>query len=600
MQIKKSTLLSFLMFTCSAPFLHSSDQLVGQSIDIFDEMDGSILHESNSFHSRSSHTIDIFDEMDETDMEIEDFLDTLSFDPTARRAIPIQNILGIIEDIGAFRILEQDLYLRTNPFVKRSLLDLPLWELHACSEPEPWIVGVHLFWNHMDRSVFTCKSSNISCFLDLDQETLFGALDQILPQVSDLFPEASLIDPLLDKTTFNQTLDLFRNFTVQQRRIGAMMHMWRQWDRVEIRALLPLYYIERNIFAKPAEQRAIEERFGVLDPEEAEQFQKNHAISDKLGFGDLRFEADFAASLSDTFALRFGAFTTLPTAFAIKKGLRGTCFLEDLKQPTFDLQELFDLIFNDGDLSNPTISTNEQNKAYDLIVGDLCRNKNGFLLGALDRMNAILLETKLGNSQHLGIGFMFRTRTSLRALLDEYEWADNISWNNRGSIEYLAPSTETRFFIKRNQPSDFSSRDFDSTDPIIQKANLAFLEMELVDKFYPYAIKTRIQPGVIFHWMSRWCFSGEVWDLSIGSDFWLQHAESFESFNCIDPDIFTKLDLCNAQKEMAYQFKTFGSLAVKILRADYTVYISLNGEGTNWNKGIGDDWTASLNIEANF
>ncbi len=526
-------------------------------------------------------------------------LDPISFDKT-RAVVPIESILQLIEDVGGFALLEQDFYLLTNPFVQRSLLDLPLWELHSCQEPEKWIVGAHLFWNQMDRSVFTCKSTNISSFLDLTQQTLFNALDNIRQNIENEFPVASLIDPLSDTANFDKILRLFRGYTVQQRRLGAMFHVWRQWQRAELRMLLPLYYIERNYNATPEENRAIEEQFGAFDPDEFKLFSKNHGISDKVGFGDFRFEANYAAYQTDTFAFRAGGFLTIPTAFAISKGIKGSSFRDDLCQPTLDLQAIFDLIFKDGDLTNPTISPDEQEALKEVLIGDICKNKNGFLLGTLDRMSAILLDTPLGNGGHVGLGLMLRSKTSLRALLDEYEWTDNISWNNRLSVEYLTPSNETRFYIRRNEPSDFTSRDFDSDDEQIQKDNLIFLQKEIVDKFYPYAIKTKVQPGVIFHWFSRFCFTGEVWDISLGSDFWLQQGESLKNLQCVDKALLERLDICNAIKPMAYQFKTVGSLSWKVLRPDYAFFFSLNAEGTSWNKGIGDDWTVSLNIEANF
>ena len=473
--------------------------------------------------------LDIFDdETMEEDLFIDGFLDTLSFDDMPKRTIPIKSILGLLESIGAFTILDQDFYKRTNPFVKRNILDLPVWEFHGCHEPERWIIGGHLFWNHMDRNVFVCKNSNINSYLNLEQETLFTALDELTPQIRALFPNASIIDNILNTTNVKKLLALFENFTVQQRRIGVMLHAWRQWNRLEVRMLLPFYYIERNIFAKPAEQAAIEEQFGALSPDAAEKFQQNHAISDKVGFGDFRIELDYAAYLDDTFSFRVGGFLTVPTAFAISKGIQGSNFLTNLKQPPFDLQSLFDLIPDDFDIDS--ITPEELQQAQEIVIGDVCKKKNGFLLGALDRLNAILLESSLGNHQHFGIGFMVRSRSLLSNFLDEFEWAERISFNNRLSVEFLLPSTETRFFIRRNLASDFSSRDFSSDNEMVQDDNLQFIQEELVNKFYPFAVNTRVNPGAILRWTSRWCFCGDVWDITIGSDFWLQTREKFTMF----------------------------------------------------------------------
>lgn len=546
----------------------------------------------------NARLLDSFQEDQEEQLFLEE-LDNTSFNSTTRSVIPVKSILGLIQDAGGFALLDQDFYLRTNPFVERNILDMPLWEMHACQEPERWIVGGQLFWNKMDRSVFTCRSTNISSYLDLDQKTLFNALDNLSPELKNLFPVASLIDPLSDTANFDSILKLFRNFTVEERRLGLMLHLWRQWERAEIRALLPLYYVERNWFATPDEKIAIERQFGAPNAQEARMFQQFHGISDQIGFGDFRFEANYVPYDTDTFALRAGGFLTIPSAFALSKGINGTTYRDCLQQPTLDLQALFDLAFKDDDLVNPSVSSDEQQALKQALIGDVCKNKNGFLLGALDRLNAILLETQLGNNRHFGIGGIIRSKTSLRALLDDYDWTDRINWNNRLSVEYLAPADETRFFIKRNSPEDFSSRDFNSDDEQVQDDNLAFLEKEIVDKFYPYAIKTRVKPGPILRWFSRWCVNGDVWDFTIGSDIWIQPGESL-TLKCVDPDLYKRLDICNAKNSLAYQFKSVASLGFKILRPNYAFFFNVNAEGTSWNKNIGDDWAVSINMEANF
>lgn len=151
----------------------------------------------NNIHiGNDIRTFDIFDDL-EDNLFLDEFLDSIPPYQMPTRQIDIKSILGLLEDTGAFRILDQDFYLRTNPFTQRSLLDLPLWELHGCAQPMRWIVGAHLFWNHMHRSVFTCRSTSINSYLDLEQETLFTALDELRPDIQALFPHPFLI-PIVD------------------------------------------------------------------------------------------------------------------------------------------------------------------------------------------------------------------------------------------------------------------------------------------------------------------------------------------------------------------------------------------------------------------
>lgn len=536
---------------------------------------------------------DIFDDPSiEEDLMIDGFLDTVSLDNIVR-AIPIHDILGLLDDIGVTSLLDTNFYLRTNPFAIRPILDLPVFEIHQCYNPNKWVFGAQVFWNHMDRSVFACNSTNISSYINLNQTTLFEKLKELTPLIQSQFPDAGKIEDLLGSTDFDKILELFGGFTVQQRRIGLMFNLWRQWYRTEMRILLPLYYIERNIFTSPDKQEQLEQMFGALDDASQAQFEKYHAVSDKVGFGATRIELDYAFYKTETINIRLGGFTDLPTAFAIAKGLKGTSF-NDCKQPTIDLKALFDLI---PDVSNITDAAKQQ--ALAILVGDLCRNQNGFLIGALDRLDALLLEAPLGYQHHLGLGALFRTQASLDSMLEEFEWSKRINFNTRISLEWFTPANERRFFIKRITAEDFANIDFSSSDPIIQQSNLEFLEQEIVDKFYPYSITTNVQPGIIFHMTNRWCFCGDVWDINIGSDFWLQTQEKFKKV-CASSSLLSHLDIPNGKAPFAYQQKIYGGIGFKIVKKKYTLFFGINGEDTIWHQGIGKDWTASFNIEANF
>lgn len=536
---------------------------------------------------------DIFDDPSiEEDLFINGFLDSISMDMMAQRKITPDQLLPQLANLGVFELLDISFYLRTNPLVKRSLIDLPIFEIHMCGPEQPWTVGFHLFWNHTPRCVFSCgKNTNISSYINFDQETFFGKIEELLndPLLGEFTKDFS---ELLEMVDFNETLALFEDFSVEQRRTGIMMHIWRQWDRGELRALLPFYYQERNIITSPEKQFLIEQKFGAPDRSTQEQFEKNHAISDRVGLGDLRIEGDYAVYKTDTTAVRLGLMSTIPSYVTITTGIRGTSFECSRKQPTLDLQALLDLITIGDDV---TIS--DQDIAVAALIGDICRNKNGFLLGALDRFNAMVLDTTLGNHRHFGVGPLFRARTLLSAFLEEFDWAERISFNTRISLELFTPSHETRFFAIRNDLVSTTTPDFTSEE--MAEANLKFIEQELINKFYPLALTTNVQPGLIFHTTNRWCFSGDVWDFNIGSDFWLQTRESLNMIKT-SKEIRDTIDIQAARAPFAYQVKYFGSIGLKIPHDDHTWFFSINAEGTTWHKGIGSDYTVSLNVEANF
>jgi hypothetical protein len=556
----------------------------------------------------------------EEDLFINEFLDSIPLDAQMGvRAISPSDLFTLLDALNIDPSLETDFYKRTNPFVVRSLLDLPIFEIHRCNNPGDWILGGQLFWNHTNRSVFNCESTNINSYLNLNFETLIDimrmAIDQ--PQFSDQ-SIAQELSSILSTTDFDTIFNIISSFTVEQRRTGIMFQAWRQWHRGELRLMLPLYYLERNIFTTPENQSALQQQFSQvgLTPNEESQnrFEKNHAISDKVGLGDLRIEADYYAYKTETTAIGLGVMATLPTWVDFAEGLRGTSFdkprkcdlsmtttlvvqqvpCTTLPQPVLDLQaDLLDFITING--NTPSIS--DIDTVQSLLLGDLCRN-TGFLLGALDRLNAILLETPLGNYRHVGIGPLIRIETSLAALLDEYEWASRITFNYRLSAEFFTPAQETRFFVHRNSPAEFAAHDFTNTDPIVAQANLVFLSQELVNQLYPYGFKVRVQPGPLLRSTSRWCFSGKVWDINLGSDMWFQLKEKIGS-PPIDPEILP-LDINGAKTGTAYQGKLYGGVGMKVDRPTHRWHFGLNFEFTVWQKWIGKDYTASLSAEVNF
>src|SRR5579872_3247325 len=374
---------------------------------------------------------DIFDDPSiEDDLFINGFLDSVSMDMMAQRKITPDQLLPQLANLGVFQLLDINFYLHTNPLVTRSLLDLPIFEVHMCGPERPWTMGVHLFWNHTNRSVFSCgDNTNISSYINFDQETLFGKIEELVndPLLGEFAKDFS---ELIQTVDFNEILQLFEDFTVEQRRVGLMLHLWRQWDRGELRFLLPFYYQERNLFTTPEKQFLIEQKFGALDRTSQGQFEKNHAISDRIGLGDLRIEADYAVYKTETTAIRLGAMATVPSYITVAKGIRGTTFEDDRTQPTLDLQSLLDLI-----TIGETITISDQQLAITTLVGDVCRNKNGFLLGILDRLNAMVLDTQLGNHRHFGFGPLIRIRTLLSAFLEEFPRSEQISFNTRISLE---------------------------------------------------------------------------------------------------------------------------------------------------------------------
>ncbi len=367
--------------------------------------------------------------------------------------------------------------------------------------------------------------------------------------------------------------------TVQERQGGFMFHLMKEWRNTTFRLLTPIFYYERNFFLTDEEREAVEAEFGALEEDEQEAFQKAHFISDRGGIGDTRIEIDWDAIQRPSFSLRAGGQITIPTAFTWIKRLKGSTFPKPSTFPIFDFDELFEL-------AEQQTEENTQ-KAFTLI--------SDFMLGSLDRLAANLLDTKLGNNGHLGIGAYIRGKTKLSSFI-KAPWAQRITFTNRISVEFLAPANEKRFFINKINEKEFE-RNFEDNDKSVE--NLTFLEQKFIEKFFLRAFDTKIRPGIIFRWTSKAHYQGRKWGWNLGSDLWVQDKETFRSIKTSDK-ILNQINITKAKAPLARQHKIFGSIVYKFNRPRRTWFISLNGDGTYSNRGIGSSFALSLNVEASF
>ena len=525
----------------------------------------------------SIHFLDDFDDpfsFDDDDPLISEFLDTVGAEILTRQVPPFEIVTFLVTKLGAIELLQEDLFLHTNPLNKRSMLDEPIFVPDRATFPGKWVVGAHVFAWKMDRANFTKNSTNLSSYLALTQPTLIERLQNTAGKLKDLFQ-----DPQFN-IDIEKVFSLFKNMTIEERRGGFMFHMMRVWHDTTLRIFTPVYYFERNFFLTEKEQEAVEAEFGALEQEEQERFQKAHFISDKFGLGDTRLELNWQLVQRPSFSLVVGGQATIPTAFTWGDRLKGSSFRKPSTFPIFDFDNLFELAED---------QTEEKvEKAFELL--------KDFFLGALDRISANLLDTKLGNDGHLGIGIFMRGKTPLTSFINR-SWAHRITLTNRISIEYLAPAHAKRFFVNKINEKEFEERNFDKPDEA--EDNLTFLEEKFVEKFFLRAFNTKIQPGIIFRWTSKAHHQGRVWGWALGSDLWVQDKEKFRSIKASDK-ILSEIDIAKAKPSIAWQSKLSGSIRYKIKRPRRTWFLSLNADGTFDSRGIGKSFGLSFNFEASL
>ncbi len=526
------------------------------------------------------------DILDDDDPFLDDFLSTPAAPFTTRQLDP-EIIIKLLLEVDALRILQEDLFLHTYPLNKQSLLDMPILGDTQCVSFDKNVSGIDLFWNQTSRSNFTPGKTNLGSYLALQRDSLIDKLQNSLDELKEL-----LGNPIFN-LDIRKIFDLFQNMTVQERRIGGMFFWMRQWKRFVFHVKVPLYYLERNFSLTNEEQKAVEEEFGASDPEDQEKLQEEHFISDKFGVGDTRLEVKTLVYESPDFNVYAGTQTTIPTAFPIVKGIIGSTFERPPTFPLFDFDELFDLGCQIVEEDDPEIFQALQEKAFRIV--------NSFSLGALDRLAANLLDAKLGNDGHLGIGFFVQTK-SLLSLLIKRRGASNIHLSSKISVEYLFPAHEDRFYIEKDNRQEYKSRDF--TDPTKAMENLAFLEQELINKAYLLAFATRVQPGLIFRWSSKMCFQGRRWGWTLGSDTWLQGKDRLQTIkipsHCKPTTTLDRIDEAKAKPILAYRGRLLGGVTYKTKQKN-PWFISLNVDGTLLSgSGIGKDFTAFFKFEKRF
>lgn len=521
-----------------------------------------------------------FDIFNNTDINL--LLDNDEFS-TMTRAVSDSDIVELLINLNAVQLLEQQLFLHTHPLNQRNLVDSPLYlpqHKYTC----PWIVGTHVFWNQLDRAFFNKTSSSICSYLAINNPEILQIIESS-PDTQKLFAGFD-INPL-------QVLPLFSNMTIQERQFGLAMYAFKYFEHGRMNIFLPFFYMERNFFLNECEQEAIEDVLGQTCEDDKDRFAKNHLISDKLGFGDTRINIDFNVSTHPTATLLFGPQFTIPTAFAVAKGMLGSSFKRTTCRPTIDLAELITL--GQG-------SQAQKEQAFTMA--------QNFFRSVLNNLSANLIETQLGNGGHFGVGVCLNTQVKLSRFI-HLPWAEPFQWWSRMSLEYLFPKTTRRSFVECSNEAEFAALGLNrpsqeiinqaQADPVYAATVLAFLETKIVDQLIPFAFCTRVSPGFIFRSTSRICYDALRWAFYLGTDTWIQTQEKLSNIKVVqvngDP---SNINVRKATAPSAYQSKFIGSVEYKVLRPTKEWTVGLNGDLTVLSSGIGQDFTISLNFDVNF
>lgn len=471
------------------------------------------------------------------------------------------------ESVNLQNILKNDIYLYTNPLNVRNILDSPIIgfkrDIARCSA-----ASIDFFYNHTPKAYFTSDSPYLNSYIALTDPALLADLAKL----NDLFPDADIPD----------LLAMFAVLKVQERKAGIMGYIYHETDTWVTRWKTPLYYLENNFFLTDEEQARIENSTfftanDELNPQsgkdEAEEFGRQHLVSDKVGVGDTRFGTLYKFCWQEDLHVAAGVEFTLPTAFVIKRGLLGGRFAKCCPLPIFSLQEVIDLALCEGPEQR-----NNRHKALEQTLH--------FLTSALDRLTANVADSPLGNGHHFGVA----------PVVELYAcYNDCVSFWFYGAFEYLIPAKEYRYFIRRKNPADFD-RDYENPDDA--EKNLAFLNTQLIETLNPFCVPTRVRPGMLIKLRPMIEYTTGKTNLFVGYDFWWQGNEKFVRFYA-DPTFVKSLSLGKGFKPKASQQKLFAELWTHCYATSAVeIKLFVKGDITFANTGIGKDFTLAFGVQA--
>jgi len=494
-------------------------------------------------------------------------------------------IMSAIRDTDIIPLLAESFFLRTNRLRTESILDYdPLGNQFHTTQYRR-LHGYDIFFNQMSKAYFSPSSPHLSTYINLTGTSIIDRIQCCLSKINQLFPHPAFT------INVGNILGLFKDITLQERRLGLLFYHTHRHRNLITHCKLPLYYLERNFFLTHAQRRAIALEFGSVTAREEAEFRKKYFVSDKIGIGDFRFKLECPVYKNNYGHVHAGTYLTLPTACAFKKGLLGSSFATPSNTPSLTL---FETLFNlAAELAQDISPEENKEKAHQLL--------KDFVLDGFTRTAALLLDTPLGNNGHVGLGFFVNTLTPL-SLAIKRPSATDIHWINKLSCEYLFPAPEKRFYIRKNRLQHKNMSEFDNPGNDAAKAarDLAFIQQEMINRFFLVADRTWVQPGVILRWNTKLCHQGQRWGWLIGADTWIQTKDILFRNTIVPSGDNAPLDASKSSSFLSYRGRIIGGINYHIQHPARSTHISLNFDQTIINSGIGKDFVLFLKIESHY
>lgn len=465
----------------------------------------------------------------------------------------------------ARNLLHSDLFLKSSPIRHRNITTFPI-NLNYLYKHDICDLSATLFFNKTNAKNFTQTSTTLNSYALLENNPIADVLEELATQYG-----------IASKFNIGESLQLLAPAKVQEHNLGILFQLDRTHNDWTFDLQIPLLYAERNLFLTDEEKNALygsalAQIIGSSGDLDEWEIAKQHFISDQIGIGDLKFRFMKQIACDWRGNTLLGGFISLPTAFAIKKGVIGTHFQQNNDRAPLPLEEIN---------PDPTAAANLTDKNKE----DLAN----FFSAASDHLMANILHTSLGNKGHINLG-----------LTASCDWYINDAWsmNSNYALEIPIPAKEKRFFIKHQTQEGFDKK-YNEAKAVDALSVVNFARNELKDRLFPLVYNSFVFPGVILNSITHFSRSFGTWNCNAGWNFWYQGAEKDISIDAPITEL-PYLDIKNAFAASASQFKIFGKIHHIFETKQYQWSLSLYGDATIWNSGIGNDFTLGLSVDYIF
>lgn len=473
-------------------------------------------------------------------------------------ALAIYTFFGLMEDPSA--VLNIPIYQATSPVRNRPILEYPFALTYGFDNKNNNTLSFMLLANFWDHKHYIKNGTTLNTYFDLGNEERIAQL-----AIADQALELNTVENLA------QSLGLFDPATIEQRRMAGLLEAHVTSRKYNVIAQLPIIYTEQNLHLKPYEKTAITlSPIGKMlqtDGVNEDDFTYNHIVMDQFGIGDIKVKAIYQMHATDVFNLDLGGFIIFPTATAFKQGIIGTWFDQNNKRAYLNLTTI--------DPQNITVQNQD----------DIAN----FFLDSVNKLASNILNTPLGNG-----GFvMFAPSMNF-----DWYFARDWQFSNDFSLQVPLPATKQRFYQQTQNNTNFLI-DYNQAYNDGPEAFASYVNQELQNLFFPYVFPTKVFPGIVFNSTNQFVYDYHDWDFYLGTNFWYQQKEYLQKPIIPDEQKF-QYDYVHAQAASAAQQKIFLKTNWNSQTTNYSWSLSLYGDITIWNYGIGNDYTLGITVDAKF